>query len=152
MLASGALQIRYLQTKTIQFHERVFTQLIEPNLVDRQMCLTRAYLAMLHNRHGVLRHVARYAADESFTRRSFIALMNSILPAIEPSPEMKGVLTKHSWRRSYVQLAVQAGARMEDCMLFGDWRTAPSFGNYAEGAPIPSWFGRNARFDDNRFE
>ncbi len=64
----------------------------------------------------------------------FLVILNNVVPAVEPTPLVKGHFTGHSFRRGHAQAAIAHGVDLDDLMLFGNWKAAPSVKNYSAGA------------------
>jgi len=69
----------------------------------------------------------------------FVALCQMVLPSKVAVVGEKPHVTGHSWRRSFVHHALEAGFDLADIMVHGDWSHTESLvESYAVGAVLPS--------------
>jgi hypothetical protein len=61
-------------------------------------------------------------------------MLNNLVSSIAATSAVKGHFTGHSFRRGHAQAAISVGIEVDDLMLFGNWRSAPSVVNYTAGA------------------
>ncbi len=106
------------------------------------LCPVQAYLAYAREcmqlSLNATAPVAQYAAGVSLSFDEFLDILNALLPGRKATASCKGHFTGHSFRRGHAQAAIKCGIEVQDLMLFGNWKSAPSVRNYTAGAFVAS--------------
>ena len=142
--ATGQTLIVTLQySKTIQFRERVHRIQLDA-VPEAALCPVRAFTELQRLRAaqpeqiGPVGAVARFGmdADAIWSCEAVLRRLEAVVPRVVSTPHEKGHLTRHSFRRGFVKLAVERGVAPERVMLHGDWKELRTVRDYAAGAAV----------------
>ncbi len=133
------LFISIFRDKTVKQRDDCHRIVLDPIPGNSSICPVRAYLdyvsACSNSGLSLDDAFAKFSPDEpSLSFDKFLVILNNVVPAIEATPSVKGHFTGHSFRRGHAQAAIAHGIEVDDLMLFGNWRAAPSVKNYTAGA------------------
>ena len=71
-----------------------------------------------------------------WTCETVLRRLKRAVPDVPSTLHEKGHLTRHSFRRGFVKLAIQSGVAPESVMLHGDWKRISTVHDYAAGAAV----------------
>jgi hypothetical protein len=133
------LFVSIFRDKTVKKYDDCHRIVLEPLNGNHLICPVRAfvdYVSECSTRGFSLDDpFAKFSADHApLSFDKFIVMMNYLVPARPTTSAVKGHFTGHSFRRGHVQAAISAGIEVDDLMLFGNWKSAPSVTNYTAGA------------------
>jgi hypothetical protein len=131
--------VSIFRDKTVKQHDDCHRIVLEPVAGNSLICPVKAYLDYVSECSNL-----GLSLDDPFAKFSrelpplsfdkFLVIFNVTVPAILATPSVKGHFTGHSFRRGHAQAAIALGIEVDDLMLFGNWRSAPSVRNYTAGA------------------
>jgi hypothetical protein len=134
------LFVSIFRDKTVKRYDDCHRIMLEPlEAGDQLICPVQAFVSYVSEcsaRGFNLDHsFASFSADHApLSFDKFILMMNNLVPSRPSTLSVKGYFTGHSFRRGHVQAAIAAGIEVDDLMLFGNWKSAPSVTNYTAGA------------------
>jgi hypothetical protein len=141
------LFVSIFRDKTVKNRDQCHRIVLEPLVGNDLICPVRAFVSYVAQCHS-----SRFSLDDPFavfsrdtpalTFDRFEVMMNNLVPAISATAAVKGHFTGHSFRRGHAQAAISVGIEVDDLMLFGNWKTAPSVVNYTAGAVKASTLSR----------
>jgi hypothetical protein len=133
------LFVSIFRDKTVKNRDQCHRIVLEPLVGNDLICPVRAFVSYVAECHSL-----GFSLDDPFAKFShdtpaltfdrFLVMMNNLVPAIPTTAAVKGYFTGHCFRRGHAQAAISVGIEVDDLMLFGNWKAAPSVINYTAGA------------------